>query len=93
MIMGYQEERGRLEELATSDDVTQEQRDAAAEVLLKLFDDQIGAILNKMKARTQEYNAFISKLKGVVGKIEANQITDAMAEMDKTVTNINNAAE
>lgn len=91
--MGYQEERGRLEELATSDDVTQEQRDAAAEVLLKLFDDQIGAILNKMKARTQEYNAFISKLKGVVGKIEANQITDAMAEMDKTVTNINNAAE
>ena len=90
--MGYQATFKKLREIVTSDNATDAQRTAARSALKKLFRDEITDTLDEMADRGPEYEKLTAQLSAVVDKIKANQFTEAMTEVDKTVSDINNAA-
>ena len=89
--MSYQEELNRLQRLITSDGSSEEQREKARAAKEKLIDDSINHALITFEERTQEYEQFIGKLKNVIDKIAANQLTMVMEDLDAAINDIKNA--
>lgn len=90
--MSYQEELNRLQKVITSDNSTEKQRKAAREAKKKLIDNSIDAAVASFEERTDEYNTLIGKLKDVVDRIKANQLTTVMGDLDVVMKDIQAAA-
>ena len=90
--MSYQEELNRLQEVITSDNSTEKQRKAAREAKKKLIDNSIDEAFARFEERTDEYNTLIGRLKDVVDRIKANQLTTVMGDLDVVMKDIQAAA-
>ena len=90
--MSYQEELNRLQKVITSDKSTEKQRKAAREVKEKLIDNSIDEAFARFEERTDEYNTLIGRLKDVVDRIKANQLTTVMGDCDVVMKDIQAAA-
>jgi hypothetical protein len=56
-------------------------------------DGSIGEALARIKERTGAYRTLIDKLKGIVGRIKANQLTTAEEDLDGVIKDIRAAVE
>lgn len=90
--MSYQEELNKLQKVITSDNSTEEQRKVAREAKKKLIDNSIDEALMSFEGRTNEYTTLTGRLKDVVDRIKANQLTTAMEDFDSVIKDINAAA-
>lgn len=90
--MSYQEELNRLQKVITSDNSTEEQRKVAREAKKKLIDKSIDEAFASFEERTNEYTTLIRRLKDVVDRIKANQLTNAMEDFDAVIKDIKAAA-
>jgi len=90
--MSYQEELNRLQKVITSDNSTEEQRKVAREAKKKLIDNSIDEAFASFEERTNEYTILIGRLKDVVDRIKANQLTTAMEDFDAVIKDIKAAA-
>lgn len=90
--MSYQEELNRLQKVITSDNSTEEQRKVAREAKKKLIDDSIDEAFASFEERSNEYTILIGRLKDVVDRIKANQLTTAMEDFDAVIKDIKAAA-
>ncbi|MCZ6528929.1 MAG: hypothetical protein O6949_01175 [Chloroflexi bacterium] len=90
--MSYQTELNRLQSIITADSSTDEQREAAREAKSILIDNRIDDLLKEFEDRTEQYNALIERLKGVVDKISANQLTGVIDGMNDVVKDVQAAA-
>jgi predicted ribonuclease YlaK len=90
--MSYQEELNRLQKVITSDNSTEEQRKVAREAKKKLIDNSIDEAFASFEERTNEYTTLIGRLKDVVDRIKANQLTTAMEDFDAVIKDIKAAA-
>lgn len=90
--MSYQEELNRLQKVITSDNSTEKQRKAAREAKKKVIDNSIDEAFARFEERTDKYNTLIGRLKDVVDRIEANQLTTVMGDLDVVMKDIQAAA-
>ena len=90
--MSYQEELNKLQKVITSDNSTEEQRKVAREAKKKLIDNSIDEAFASFEERTNEYTTLIGRLKDVVDRIKANQLTTAMEDFDAVIKDIKAAA-
>lgn len=90
--MSYQEELNRLQQLITAEGSSEEQREKARAVKNKLIDDSIEQALGAFEGRTEEYGQLVGKLKDVIDKIAANQLTTVMNDLGEVAQDIKNAA-
>lgn len=90
--MSYQEELNKLQKVITSDNSTEEQRKVAREAKKKLIDNSIDEAFTSFEERTNEYTTLIGRLKDVVDRIKANQLTTAMEDFDAVIKDIKAAA-
>ena len=90
--MSYQEELNRLQKVITSDNSTEEQRRVAREAKKKLIDNSIEEAFESFEERTNEYTTLIGRLKDVVDRIKADQLTTAMEDFDAVIKDIKVAA-
>lgn len=90
--MSYQKELNRLQKVITSDNSTEKQRKAAREAKKKLIDNSIDEAFARFEERTDEYNTLIGRLKDVVDRIKANQLTTVMGDLDVVMKDIQAAA-
>jgi hypothetical protein len=90
--MSYQEELNRLQKVITSDDSEDEQREVARKAKKKLIDNSIDEAFASLEERASEYTILIGRLKDVVDRITANQLTTAMEDFDALTEDINVAA-
>ena len=90
--MSYQEELNRLQKVITSDNSTEEQRRVAREAKKKLIDNSIEEAFKSFEERTNEYTTLIGRLKDVVDRIKADQLTTAMEDFDAVIKDIKVAA-
>jgi hypothetical protein len=91
--MGYSEELVRLQKIITSDSSSEDQREKAREVKKRLIDDAIDQAFLSLEKTTEEYEKYMEKLKGVVNRIKANELTGVMEDLDRIVKGIKEAAE
>jgi len=91
--MGYNEESLRLQRIVTSDDSTPSQRRAAESARDALIDGDIRDAFARIKARTARYNNLMSRLKDIIDRIEANQLTTVTADLDTWVQEIQPPAD
>lgn len=90
--MSYQEELNKLQKVITSDNSTEGQRKVAREAKKKLIDNSIDEAFASFEERTNEYTTLIGRLKDVVDRIKANQLTTAMEDFDAVIKDIKAAA-
>lgn len=91
--MSYQEELDRLQSIITSDNSTEAQRIAARQAKDKLIDNSIDEAFARFEARTEAFNALISRLGAVIDNIAANQLTGVIDTLDNVVSDVQKAAE
>jgi predicted transcriptional regulator len=91
--MGYQEEFNRLQKIITSDASSEEQREKARDAKKKLIDGEIDQAFIAFEKRTKEYEQFLEKLKDIVDRIAANQLTTVIKDLDGIVKDIKDAAK
>ena len=91
--MSYQDELSRLQSIVTADGSTDEQRNAARAARDKLIDNSIEDAFKRIEDRTQEFNSLMGKLKGVVDKIAANQLSGVIDTLNNVVGDVQKAAE
>lgn len=91
--MSYQEELDRIQSIITSDNSTEAQRNAARQARDKLIDNSIDEAFARFEARTEAFNALISRLGAVIDNIAANQLTGVIDTLDDVVSDVHRAAE
>jgi hypothetical protein len=91
--MCYEEQLDELQSIITSDDSTDEQRRVARAAKKKLIDGSIGEAFARIKERTAAYRMLIDTLKGIVGRIKANQLTGAEEDLDSVIGDVQTADE
>jgi hypothetical protein len=91
--MSYQEEFNNLQKIITSDNSSEEQREKAREAKKKLIDESIDQAFQSIEKRTDEYNQFVDKLRNIVNKIAANQLTTVIEDLDGILKDCKDAAK
>jgi len=90
--MSYEDELRRLQTIITADGSTTEQRNAAREARNKLIDNSIEEAFKRFQDRTAEFNALMGRLRGVIDKIAANQLSGIVDTLNGVVGDIQKAA-
>jgi len=90
--MSYEDDLMRLQTIATADDSTEAQRKAARAARDQLIDNSIDEAFKRFEARTEEFTALTNRLKAVVDKIAANQLTGVIDTLDSVVSDVQKAA-
>ncbi|MBW7990576.1 MAG: hypothetical protein FVQ84_11260 [Planctomycetes bacterium] len=91
--MSYQEELNKLQNIITSDNSTEDQRNIAREAKEKLINNSIDKAFISFEERTDEYTTLIDRLKDVTDRIKANKLTTPMEDLDAVITDIKTAAD